>query len=111
MILKIDYVYNSLKFNNSTRAKYKKQNIIDMLPVILKTVHKRWFSFRKLSDIKSFVVRRRNKVSMSLMKVRHLCFIFITYCVLSILRFEYIFLYREIIFTGLCCSDMGNILI
>ncbi|VVC37508.1 Hypothetical protein CINCED_3A013548 [Cinara cedri] len=68
LIMKIDCIYRKLKFSKETRTKYRKKNLLDMLPVILKVVHKRWFSFRKLTDIKKFVSSCKNRYSMNLIK-------------------------------------------
>ncbi|XP_050444366.1 GON-4-like protein [Adelges cooleyi] len=60
LLLKINYVYKSLKEKQQTRAKYRKKDLADMMPMVLKTVHKRWFSHRRLTDLKIFITRHKN---------------------------------------------------
>lgn len=66
---KIDYLFKKLKESRGTRARYRKNDIYDLLPMILKTVQKRWFSHRRLTDLKNFVTRRKNAIVSSVLKV------------------------------------------
>lgn len=68
LVLKIDYIYKNLKESSKTRAKYKKKNLSDLLPMILKIVHKRWFSKRNLSNLRQFVTRQKNSFEMNVTK-------------------------------------------
>lgn len=69
LVGKIDYLFKKLKEDLNTRARYKKNDLSDLLPMILKTVQKRWFSHRRLTDLKNFVTRRKNAIKSSVMKV------------------------------------------
>ncbi|XP_015373341.1 PREDICTED: MATH and LRR domain-containing protein PFE0570w-like isoform X2 [Diuraphis noxia] len=68
LVLKIDYIYKNLKESTNTRAKYKNKNLSDLMPMILKTVHKRWFSNRTLRYLKQFVTKQKNSFEMNVMK-------------------------------------------
>lgn len=68
-ILKVDCIFKKLKESPSTRAKYRKMNLSDMMPVILSIVHKRWFSHKKLSDLKSILTRRKKAYEKNIIKV------------------------------------------
>ncbi|XP_025419428.1 uncharacterized protein LOC112689793 [Sipha flava] len=59
LVHKINYLFKRLTELHRTRAKYKNSNIFDMLPMILKIVQKRWFSHRKLTDLKMLITRRK----------------------------------------------------
>lgn len=74
MVLKIDYIYKKLKESANTRAKYKKHNLSDLLPMILKTVHRRWFSNRTIRYLRQLITRRKNSFEMNVIKV---CLMFI----------------------------------
>lgn len=69
MVLKIHDEYTKLKESPNTRAMYKKQNLSDMMPVLLRTVRKRWIPHRKLSDLKQLVTARKNALKMNVLKV------------------------------------------
>lgn len=62
-------MFKILKESPKTRAKYKKMNLFDMMPVILPIIHKRWFSHRTLPHIKSFISRRKNAYEDNIIKV------------------------------------------
>lgn len=62
-------MYKNLKESSNTRAKYRKKNLSDLMPMILKTVHKRWFSNRNLKYLKQYITRRKNSFEMNAIKV------------------------------------------
>ncbi|XP_060847598.1 uncharacterized protein LOC132927152 [Rhopalosiphum padi] len=68
LVLKIDYIYKKLKESANTRAKYKKHNLSDLLPMILKTVHRRWFSNRTIRYLRQLITRRKNSFEMNVIK-------------------------------------------
>lgn len=68
LVLKIDYIYKNLKESCNTRAKYRKKNLSDLMPMILKTVHRRWFSNRNLKYLKQFITRQKNSFKMNVTK-------------------------------------------
>ncbi|CAI6356623.1 unnamed protein product [Macrosiphum euphorbiae] len=68
LVLKIDYIYKNLKEGCNTRAKYKKNNLSDLMPIILKTVHKRWFLNRSLIYLKQHITRQKNSFEMNIIK-------------------------------------------
>ncbi|XP_025191042.1 GON-4-like protein [Melanaphis sacchari] len=68
LVLKIDYIYKKLKESANTRAKYKKKSLSDLMPMILKTVHRRWFSNRAMKHIKQLITRQKNSFEMNVVK-------------------------------------------
>ncbi|CAI6353935.1 unnamed protein product [Macrosiphum euphorbiae] len=68
LVLKIDYIYKNLKESCNTRAKYRKKNLSDLMPMIIKTVHKRWFSNRSLIYLKQYITRQKNSFEMNVIK-------------------------------------------
>ncbi|CAI6371506.1 unnamed protein product [Macrosiphum euphorbiae] len=68
LVLKIDYIYKNLTEHRNTRAKYRKKNLSDLMPMIIKTVHKRWFSHRSLTYLKQLITRRNNSFDMNVIK-------------------------------------------
>lgn len=57
-----------------TRMKYKKHTLSDLMPIILKSVHRRWFSHRTLLSLKHHVTRRTNAFHSNVLKV---CLLFV----------------------------------
>jgi len=74
LVLKIDYIYKNLKESSNTRAKYRKNSLSDLMPMIIKTVHKRWFSNRSLKYLKQYITRQKNSFEMNVIKVYLLFF-------------------------------------
>lgn len=75
LVLKIDYIYKKLKESANTRAKYRKKSLSDLLPMVLKTVHRRWFSNRTIRYLRQFITRQKNSYEMNVMKVCLLYFL------------------------------------
>lgn len=66
--MKIAYAYEKLK--ETTRAnKYRNSTVSDVMPIIITTVHRRWFSHRRLTDLKNLITRRTNTSEINLIKV------------------------------------------
>ncbi|XP_050528258.1 GON-4-like protein isoform X3 [Daktulosphaira vitifoliae] len=63
LLMKIDYMYKQLKEDVRYRAKFRHKELQDMLPLILKTVQKRWFSHRRLTDLKIHITRYKNTLT------------------------------------------------
>lgn len=80
LILKINYVYINLKESPVTRYKYRKRTLSDLMPIILKSVHKRWFSHRTLASLKHHVTRRTNSFQPNVLKV---CLLFVNKIILK----------------------------
>lgn len=69
LVFKMNYVYKKLKESSSTRVQYKNKNLSDLMPLIIKTVHRRWFSHRRLADLKHYITRRMNSLETSFIRV------------------------------------------
>jgi len=69
LLLKIHYEYTKLKESHKTRTKYKKKNVTDLLPLLLNTIQRRWFSHRRLTDLKKYMSLRQNTLKMNILKV------------------------------------------
>ncbi|KAF0747309.1 GON-4-like protein [Aphis craccivora] len=68
LVLKINYIYKKLKESANTQAKYRKNSLSDLFPMILKTVHRRWFSNRTIRYLRQFITRQKNSFKMNAMK-------------------------------------------
>lgn len=69
LVFKIDSVYKTLKESPNSRCKNRKKNLIDLYPLIIKTVHRRWFSHRRLPDLKTLVTKRKREIATNVIKV------------------------------------------
>lgn len=81
-------MYKNLKESSVTRNKYKKHTLSDLMPIILKSVHREWFSHRSLLSLKHHVTRRKNSFHSNVLKV---CLLFVNKIILkfySIQRFQ-----------------------
>jgi len=81
-----------LKESCHTRAKNKKKNLSDLMPIILKTVHKRWFSNRNLKYLKQFITRQKNSFEMNVIKVCLLIYFTIEYIISN----QYYYMYFDL---------------
>lgn len=95
LLIKIDYVYKKLKEDVSTRVKYRNKELSEMMPTILETVRKRWFSHRSLTSLKCFITRKKKDYGMNSTKVctlMYYSFIFVS-CLKYFKAIKYIIIY------------------
>lgn len=62
-------MYKNLKLGVNNRSKNKNKNLSDLYPMVMKTVHRRWFSHRKLQQLKFLVSKRKNEFTTNVIKV------------------------------------------
>lgn len=68
-MLKLHYEFRKIKENLNTRATYRNKSLSDVMPILLKTVQRRWFSHRRISDLKKLITIRKNMLQMNIIKV------------------------------------------